>query len=120
MWRIFLMLILIAVLVLGASIGYFNAQMVNFDYLFGSWEIPLIGLLIGAFALGVVLTLLVIGTRLLAQRLELGRLRARVRDHEIELRNLRNLSIAAEPAKPATVPAPTVPAVVASGTTPGA
>lgn len=117
MWRIFVMLVLVAVLVLGASIGYFNAQIVSFDYLFGSWDIPLIGLLVGAFALGVVLTLLVIGTRLLAQRMELGRLRSRIRDHEIELRNLRNLSTPAEPVKPAVVG---VPAVIASGLPPGA
>lgn len=113
MWRIFLLLILIAVLVLGASIGYFNAQMVSFDYLFGALEIPLIGLLVGSFALGVLLTLLVVGSRMLGQRMELGRLRARVRDHEIELRNLRNLSVATEPAKPA--PPPTTAVMPAAG-----
>lgn len=117
MWRIFLLLVLIAVLVLGASIGYFNAQTVSFDYLFGAWEIPLIGLLIGSFALGVLLTLLVVGSRLLGQRMELGRLRARIRDHEIELRNLRNLSVAADPAK--AVPTTTT-AVVSAGTSQGA
>lgn len=117
MWRIFLLLTLIVVLVLGASIGYFNAQTVSFDYLFGAWEIPLIGLLIGSFALGVLLTLLVVGSRLLGQRMELGRLRARVRDHEIELRNMRNLSVTAEPAKPASA---ATTAVVPAGTLPGA
>lgn len=96
MWRLLLLAVLLIVLVLGASIGYFNAQTVSFDYLFGAWELPLIALLIAAFALGVVLTLLVVGARVLSLRLELRRARGRIRDHEVELRNLRNLPLAGE------------------------
>jgi len=96
MWRILLIAVLLIVLVLGASIGYFNAQTVSFDYLFGAWELPLIALLIAAFALGVVLTLVVVGGRVLSLRLELRRARGRIRDHEVELRNLRNLPLTGE------------------------
>lgn len=94
MWRIVLMLLLVAVLVLGASIGYFNAQSVRFDYLFGEWQVPLIALLIADFALGVLIALVFASARILSLRLELRRLRSRVRDHETELRNLRNLPLA--------------------------
>ncbi len=38
---------LIVFLVLGASIGYFNAQPVRFNYLAGEIELPLIALVIG-------------------------------------------------------------------------
>lgn len=98
MWRILLLVLLVAVLVLGASIGYFNAQSVRFDYLFGQWDVPLIALLIADFALGVLIALLLVSGRILSLRLEVRRLRNRVRDHEIELRNLRNLPLAGEPA----------------------
>ncbi|MFA5937979.1 MAG: LapA family protein [Sinimarinibacterium sp.] len=96
MTRIVLMAGLILVLVLGASIGYFNAQPVSFDYLLGVWEIPLIAVLIAAFSAGVVLTLLVVAGRILSLRLEVRRMTRQIREHEIELRNLRNLPVTAE------------------------
>lgn len=93
MTRILLMAGLILVLVLGASIGYFNAQPVTFDYLLGVWEIPLIAVLIAAFSTGVVVTLLVVAGRIISLRLEVRRLTRQIREHEIELRNLRNLPL---------------------------
>ncbi len=104
MWRMVVLIVLVVVLVLGASIGYFNAQPVVFDYLFGRWEIPLIALLVVDFALGVLIALLVVGARVLSLRMELRRLRSRVRDHETELRNLRKLSLATETSGQAGTP----------------
>ncbi|MEQ1438175.1 lipopolysaccharide assembly protein LapA domain-containing protein [Fontimonas sp. SYSU GA230001] len=96
MSRIVLMGGLILVLVLGAAIGYFNAQPVHFDYLVGVLELPLIAVLILAFCAGVVVALLVVGARLLSLRLELRRSARQLRELEIELRNLRNLPVTTE------------------------
>lgn len=105
MARILLLLLLIVVLVLGATIGYFNAQSIAFDYLFGVWQVPLAGLLIVSFALGVLLALLAAAGRIFSLRMELRRLRQRIRDHEIELRNLRELPLESAP-RSATTPPP--------------
>ncbi|SEP68855.1 Uncharacterized integral membrane protein [Solimonas aquatica] len=100
MSRAFSLIVLLLVLVLGASIGYFNAQAVEFNYLIGSRQLPLIGVLMLAFALGVALSLLAVLARLLAARVELRRLRRQLREAEGELRTLRNLPVTANPEKP--------------------
>lgn len=97
MSRILILVLLLIILVAGASIGYFNAQAVVFNYLFGSAELPLIAVLIAAFSVGIVLTIAAVSGRLLAMRLELGRLRRQLREAEGELRTLRNLPVAAAP-----------------------
>jgi lipopolysaccharide assembly protein A len=96
MTRILLILLLVAVLVLGATVGYFNAQTVRFDFLFGAWDLPLIALLIAAFTLGVLIALVVAAGRIFALRLEIRRLRQRVHNHEAELRSLRELPLGGE------------------------
>ena len=96
MRRVLLLLLGVAVLVLGATIGYVNAQPIAFDYLFGVWQVPLAGLLIAAFAAGVALALLAAAARILSLRMELRRLRQRIDGHEIELRNLRQLPLNAD------------------------
>jgi lipopolysaccharide assembly protein A len=93
MTRILLTVLLLAVLVLGATVGYFNAQTVRFDFLFGVWDLPLIALMISAFAFGVLIALLVAAARIFALRLEIRRLRQRVHNHELELRSLRDLPL---------------------------
>ncbi len=108
MWRIVLLVLLIAVLMLGASIGYFNAQSVTFNYLLGEWQIPLIALLIADFAFGVLIALAVAAARIVSLRLELRRLRGRIRDHEAELRNLRNLPMNPDTSVAATTTSSTV------------
>ncbi len=103
MARVLLSILLIVMLVLGASIGYFNAQMVSFNYLLGEFQLPLIAILIGDFLFGMLLTLMLVSTRLLRSRAEVGRLRRQLRDAESELRNLRALpvaSVADDDAKP--------------------
>ncbi|NKF22694.1 LapA family protein [Solimonas marina] len=97
MSKIVLLVVLLIILVLGASIGYFNAQPIHFNYLFGSAEFPLIAVLIAAFSIGILLTLLVVAGRLLTMRMELGRLRKQLREAEGELRTLRNLPVGNPP-----------------------
>lgn len=91
MSRILILLVLIVVLCLGASIGYFNAQPVEFFYLIGSIKLPLIALIIGVFMVGVALTLLLTLIRILGLKGEVRRLRRQLHDTESELKNLRNL-----------------------------
>lgn len=93
MSRLLVLIVLLVILVLGASVGYFNAQPVRFNYLFGSAEFPLIAVLIAAFSVGIVLTIATVSARLFGMRMELGRLRKQLREAEGELRTLRNLPV---------------------------
>jgi len=91
MLRILLLVLLLLVFLGGASLSYFNADPVHFNYLAGTAEVRLILLLISAFALAVVLTLLLCSAKFLAMTAELRGLRRRLRNTETELKNLRNL-----------------------------
>lgn len=104
MLRIFVIVALILFLVLGASIGYFNAQEVEFDYLAGTVKLPLIALVIGEFVLAVLLTLLICLGRMLGLKTEIRRLRKQVQNSESELKSLRELPIRDAPPRDA-VPA---------------
>lgn len=93
MLRVLVIAALIVFLVLGASIGYFNAQEVEFDYLAGTMRMPLIALVIGEFVLAVLLTLLICLGRMLSLKAEIRRLRKQVQGAESELKSLRELPI---------------------------
>ncbi len=93
MLRILLILLLVLVLCLGASVGYYNSQQVEFDYLAGKIEVPLIALLIAEFGVAVLLTLLVCYARVFSLKSEIRRQRKQLRDAEAELKNLRNLPL---------------------------
>jgi lipopolysaccharide assembly protein A len=93
MYRAFIIGILVVVLCLGASIGYFNAQPIHFDYLAGQIELPLIGLVLADFFLAVLLTLLICSGRILGLKAEARRLRKQLRDAEAELKNLRDIPL---------------------------
>jgi len=95
--RILVIAALILFLVLGASIGYFNAQEVEFDYLAGTVKLPLIALVIGEFVLAVLLTLLICLGRMLGLKSEIRRLRKQVQNSEAELKSLRELPIREAP-----------------------
>lgn len=99
MLRILVIAALVLFLVLGASIGYFNAQEVEFDYLAGTVKLPLIALVIGEFVLAVSLTLLICLGRMLSLKTEIRRLRKQVRGSESELKSLRDLPIRETPAR---------------------
>lgn len=86
-------LLLILVFCLGAAISYSNADPVSFDYLLGTVQMRLMLLLLLVFALGVIITVLLCGFRMLTQRREIARLRKQLRGTETELKNLRNLPL---------------------------
>ncbi|MGQ0528899.1 MAG: LapA family protein [Panacagrimonas sp.] len=93
MLRILVIAALVVVLVLGASIGYFNAQEIQFDYLAGTLSMPLIALVIGEFVIAVLLTLMICFGRMLQLKNEIRRLRKQVQAVESELKTLRELPI---------------------------
>ncbi len=93
MFKTLILVVLIVVLCLGATVGYFNAQPVEFYYLFGSAHLPLIALVIAVFGLAVVLTLALTMTRIFGLKREIRRLHRQLRDAQTELRNLRDLPL---------------------------
>ena len=93
MYRIFIITVLIVVLAFGATIGYYNSQSIVLDYLAGQAEMPLIVFVLLDFLLGVLLTLLVCGVRILALKSEARRLRKQLRDAEAELKTLRAIPL---------------------------
>ena len=103
MWRLITTVLLLAVFCLGAALSYFNWSPVTFNYLAGQAEMPLIGLLLAAFVLGVA----VMGLLNLARIFMLGRESRRqlrqIRELEAELKSLRNLPLATP--SPTNVPA---------------
>ena len=89
--RILGLLLLAVFVVLGASVGYFNAQTVELDYLAGKLSLPLIALVIGEFVVVVLLTLLICMGRMLALKAEIRRLRKQVRSTDAEIKSLREI-----------------------------
>src|SRR5579863_8889213 len=94
MLRTLTILLVVAVFLAGATLGYFNAAPVSFDYLFGSVQVRLVGLIVATFLLGALLMLVLCAVRMLGYTRELRKLRRQLRDAETELKNLRNLPLA--------------------------
>lgn len=90
------MIFLTLIFCFGVVVGFFNAQPVVFNYLFGSVQLPLIALIAGEFLFAVLLTLLVVLGSVLALKNEARRLRKQLRDSEIELKNLRELPMGSD------------------------
>jgi len=83
----------LAVLVFGIAIGFFNAQRVSFNYLAGTLEVPLIALIVGEFLAVALLTVLVCSSRIFALKGELRRTQRQLKDAQAELQSLRNLPL---------------------------
>lgn len=94
MGRLLVSLLLLATFCLGAAISYFNWTTVSFDYLAGQAELPLIGLLLSAFVLGMAVMGLLNLARVFTLGRETRRQTRRIRELEGELRSLRNLPLA--------------------------
>jgi uncharacterized membrane protein YciS (DUF1049 family) len=97
MLRLIIVITLVLVFALGATLGFSNGDNVTFHYLFGSVDVRLAVLVLAAFVVGAVLSLLLSGLRMLGLLREMRRLRRQLRDAETELKNLRNLPLAAAP-----------------------
>ncbi len=93
MIRVLIIGVVLAVLVLGVAIGFFNAQPVTFNYLAGSVQLPLIALVMGEFFLVGLLTALLCSSRILGLKGEIRRLRRQLKDAQAELQSLRNLPL---------------------------
>lgn len=93
MIRLLIIAVLLAVLIFGVAIGFYNATPVTFDYLAGQLQLPLIALVLGEFVLVALLTLLICGARILSLRGEIRRLRRQIKDAQAELQSLRNLPL---------------------------
>jgi len=91
--RLLIIAVLLAVLIFGVAIGFYNATPVTLDYLAGQLQLPLIGLVLGEFVLVSLLTLLVCSGRILSLRGEIRRLRRQIKDAQAELQSLRNLPL---------------------------
>lgn len=91
--RFLKLIFLLLIMVLGATIAVLNADQVTLNYYFGSRELPLSVVLVGAMALGALLGVVAsLGGmfRLKRQNFELKR-KARIASEEV--RNLRALPI---------------------------
>ena len=93
MFRTFILVILVAVLCIGTTLGFFNAQQVEFYYLLGSAHLPLFALVLAVFGLAVALTLIMTMARIFGLKREIRRLHRQLRDAQTELRNLRDLPL---------------------------
>lgn len=96
MLRVLAIILLLAVFIAGAALGYFNYGFVTFDYLFGSTQVRLVVLIVLTVIAAALLTLLLCAVRLFSLSGEARRLRRQLRDAETELKNLRNLPISTE------------------------
>lgn len=91
MLRLLTVILLALVFLIGASLGYFNAERVTFHYLFGHVEVRVAVLVAISFVVASVMTLALCGLRMLRLHRDIRRLRKALRDSETELKNLRNL-----------------------------
>lgn len=92
MWIIKFFVILLVV-VLGASLATLNADVVRFNYYFGTIELPLSLILVASLGVGALFGMLSGITLSLDQRRENARLRRKIQVAEQEISNLRTLPI---------------------------
>ena len=93
MIRLLRNLVLLFALVLGIAFGFFNFQLVTVDLLLSEVRVPLVVILILDFVLGFGLALLLLLSRTLKLRRDLGRERRQLKDAQAEIRNLRSMPI---------------------------
>lgn len=91
--RAFIVALVILALLLGAAIGFFNAQPVEFDYLAGEVQVPLIALLVGELIVVAALGLILFYGRLFGLKREIRGLRRQLDAAETELKSLRSLPL---------------------------
>lgn len=91
--RAFIVALVVVALLLGAAIGFFNAQTVSFNYLAGSLDLPLIALLVGELIVVAIVGLVLFYGRVFGLRREIRGLRRQLDAAETELKSLRSLPL---------------------------
>lgn len=91
--RTVVLALVIVALLLGAAIGFFNAESVEFDYLAGSIKLPLIALMVGELILVAILGLVLFYGRMFGLKREIRGLRRQLDAAETELKSLRSLPL---------------------------
>lgn len=91
--RIIQGIFLLLVFVLALAFTVINADDVQLNYYLGSVELPLSVIIIGAFAMGAVIGILVNLGRLVRLKAEIGRIQRSERIAQQELTNLRSLPV---------------------------
>lgn len=93
MKRLLLTLLLIAVFGAGLVLSYHNSHAVRFDYLAGAVELPLMGLLVAAFVVGLLVSGLLNLAAHWSLRREARRLGKQLTAAQAELGTLRQLPL---------------------------
>jgi len=93
MARIFSLIVLLIVLVFGASFAALNAGLVPLDFYYGSIQLPLSLVLVFSLVSGVLLGLMAALGKIIVLKREIKKLRRDVRNTEKEVTNLRALPI---------------------------
>lgn len=86
-------LIIFIALFLGAVFGYLNYASTSVNLLWGSVDAPLVVLIAIAFALGLVIALIVCGIKIAKLKATLSSNRRKLKDAEAEISNLRSMPI---------------------------
>ena len=84
---------LLIVLILGLTFSVLNAEQVNFNYYFGTRELPLSLALVVAMAFGAILGLVVGFGQVIKLRHRISKLKRTVQMTEREVMNLRSIPI---------------------------
>jgi putative membrane protein len=86
------LIIIVAVVLLGAALTALNPQLIRFDYYFGLLELPLSWLLVAALSIGGLLGMASSLLVMLDARRDQARLRRKLRVAEYESESLRMVS----------------------------
>ena len=91
--RFFKLLFILLVMLAGAAFAVMNAEQVQLNYYFGSAELPLSVILVGAICVGALLGILAALAGLAGLKRENASLRRQIRLASQEVKNLRTIPI---------------------------
>ena len=91
--RILSYIFLILIVLLGVTFATLNSEVVNVNYYIGQRSMPLSLLLVSVFAVGCILGTLMMGMLLIKAKIQLHRLRKRLKVSEKEVENLRAIPL---------------------------
>ncbi len=91
--KIFGLIVVLILLVIGVTFALLNAAPVSFHYYFGAKELPLSILLVLSFTLGLLLAFVIMSVSILRLKAQKRGLNKRLKTVEQEINNLRALPI---------------------------